>query len=149
MAASLGSKRIVLVNAARVEKSYFDSPLLDATAMREELILGLEQGRDTMLPEVSIETRFKPFVEDTIDRLWSVPATRMLAQPDSRQSVHALTRASRCVLAIGPEGGWVPFERQLLRAHGFEPVSLGARILRVETAIPYLFGQVAAMKRAT
>ncbi|NVJ03334.1 16S rRNA (uracil(1498)-N(3))-methyltransferase, partial [Myxococcus sp. AM009] len=49
--ASLGVDRIVLVNAARVEKSYFDSKVLDATFVHELLLQGLEQARDTRLPE--------------------------------------------------------------------------------------------------
>jgi len=40
------------------------------------------------------------------------------------------------VLAVGPDGGWVPFEADLLEKHGFRPFSLGPRILRVETAVP-------------
>ena len=40
----------------------------------------------------------------------------------------------RVLLAVGPEGGWVPFELELLQAHGFAPVSLGARALRTDTA---------------
>jgi 16S rRNA (uracil1498-N3)-methyltransferase len=38
------------------------------------------------------------------------------------------------VLAIGPEGGWSPRDRELLRAAGFEGMRLGPRILRTETA---------------
>ena len=34
-------------------------------------------------------------------------------------------------LAIGPEGGWIPYEVDLLQASGLNPVQLGARILRV------------------
>ncbi|MGZ3460670.1 MAG: RsmE family RNA methyltransferase, partial [Archangium sp.] len=54
--------------------------------------------------------------------------------------------ASRVVLAVGPDGGWVPFEAELLEAHGFRPVSLGPRILRVETAVPVLLGQLALLR---
>ena len=38
------------------------------------------------------------------------------------------------VLAIGPEGGWSPRDRELLRTAGFEGMRLGPRILRTETA---------------
>ncbi|MDF1551483.1 MAG: RsmE family RNA methyltransferase [Deferrisomatales bacterium] len=37
-------------------------------------------------------------------------------------------------LAVGPEGGWAPEERQLLQDANFRPVSLGPRILRTDTA---------------
>ena len=38
------------------------------------------------------------------------------------------------VIAIGPEGGWSPRDRQQLYAAGFERLRLGPRVLRTETA---------------
>ena len=139
--ASVGLDRIVLVNAARVEKSYFDSAVLAPEAVRELLILGLEQARDTRLPEVLVRKRFRPFVEDELDSLW--PATdRFVAHP-AGQAVRS-PRAERAVVAFGPEGGWVPFEIDLLRARGFAPFTLGPRPLRVEVALPYALGMLRA-----
>lgn len=40
----------------------------------------------------------------------------------------------RAVIAVGPEGGWTESEEKSLGSGGFEPVSLGGRILRAETA---------------
>jgi len=98
-AASLGVDRIVLVNAARVEKSYFDSRVLDPQAIRELLILGLEQARDTRLPEVVMRERFRPFVEDELDVLW--PDTqRLLAHPGAEAPPRRT--AQRAVLAYQP-----------------------------------------------
>jgi RsmE family RNA methyltransferase len=136
-AASMGIDRIVLVNAARVEKSYFDSKVLEG--MEDLLVLGLEQARDTRLPEVLVRERFRPFVEDELGGLW--PDTfRLVAHPGA-ELVNP-RRAQRCVLAIGPEGGWMPFEVELLRAHGFTAFSLGPRTLRVEVAVPYALGML-------
>src|SRR5690606_28312505 len=64
--ASMGVPRLVLLNSYRVEKSFWQTPFLTPEAIREQLILGLEQSRDTVLPEVWIEKRFKPFVEDQL-----------------------------------------------------------------------------------
>jgi RsmE family RNA methyltransferase len=149
--ASLGVDRVVLVNAARVEKSYFDSKVLAPAFVQELLLQGLEQARDTHLPEVLVRERFRPFVEDELDALFGTQALRLLPHPPARQPLTAtgVERASRVVLAIGPDGGWVPFEAQLLEAHGFHPFTLGPRILRVETAVPVLLGQVALLRENT
>ena len=143
--ASLGVKRLVLVNAFRVEKSYFDTPLLEESAVREELVLGLEQGRDTVLPGLSVERLFKPFVEDSLESLWPPTSTRRLIAhpgggPLAREAVGA--QGDRVVLAIGPEGGWIPYEVQMLESRGFARFSLGERILRTEVALPYAVGQL-------
>jgi RsmE family RNA methyltransferase len=45
-------------------------------------------------------------------------------------------------LAIGPDGGWVPFEVELLERAGFTPVSFGPRVLRVEVAVSHVLGRV-------
>ena len=143
-ASSLGIKRLVLVNSYRVEKSYFDSPLLSPEDLREHLVLGLEQARDTVLPEVRIERRFKPFVEDQVEALWSA-ARRLVAHPVPEAPLGqgaAGTAAQRLAVAIGPEGGWIPFEVELLEAYGFQRFSLGPRILRVDVAVPYIVAQL-------
>ena len=139
-AASLGIDRVVLVNASRVEKSYFGSRVLDPAGMRELLMLGLEQARDTRLPEIAIRERFRPFVEDEAGELWA-NVTRLVAHPAAGGG--APGRGARVVLAIGPEGGWVPFEIELLRSRGFLPFSMGPRTLRVEVALPYAIGMLA------
>ena len=145
-AASLGAKRIVLVNAARVEKSYFDTPFLEPEEIDRNLVLGLEQARDTVLPEVLLRPRFRPFVEDELEAFWPRGAcTRLLAHPLDAPALDAPDAprvGPRSVVAIGPEGGWVPFETDLLEAHGFARFALGPRVLRVETAVAFAFGQV-------
>jgi RsmE family RNA methyltransferase len=133
--ASLGVDRVVLVNAARVEKSYFSSKVLDDAF--ELFCEGLEQARDTTPPDLLVRSLFRPFVEDELQTVFPV-GTRLLAHPGAER---ALTRPQgRVVLAIGPEGGWVPFEVELLQAHGFSTVSLGPRPLRVEVAVAYALG---------
>ena len=148
--ASLGVDRVVLINAARVEKSYFSSSVLEPEFMRQLLELGLEQARDTVLPEIAVRERFRPFVEDELGSMFHAEAHRWLAHPLAAQDASQLPRLgsrARVVLAIGPEGGWVPFEVQLLESRGFLGFTLGPRILRVEMAVPLALGQVALARR--
>lgn len=138
--ATMGVERLVLMNSYRVEKSFWDSPFLQTQAIEDELILGLEQGKDTVLPQVIIEKRFKPFVEDRLPEL-SANSLRLVAHPVAKQSCprdvqHAVT------LAIGCEGGFIPYEVDLLAQQGFMPVELGERILRVETAVTALIARL-------
>lgn len=139
---SLGADRVVLVNAARVEKSYFDSKVLNAAFIEELLVQGLEQARDTRAPQVLIRERFRPFVEDELDALFG-ESVRLLPHPPAVASLSVVPRSdSRVVVAVGPEGGWVPFEVELLAKQRFIPFSLGPRILRTEVAVPMLMGQL-------
>jgi 16S rRNA (uracil1498-N3)-methyltransferase len=48
-------------------------------------------------------------------------------------------------LAVGPEGGWTAEEESLFALEGWQPVSLGPRILRAETAGITAMAVVAAM----
>lgn len=134
--AALGAGRIVLLNAARVERVYFDSHWLRDEHYRPLLVEGLMQCGATRLPEVSIQRRFRPFVEDELDAAF--PTTwRLAAHPGPVLPVPAPPgddRTARPLLAIGPEGGWTPYERETLAAHGFQSFSIGERILRSDTA---------------
>lgn len=138
--ASMGVARLVLVNSFRVEKSFWQTPWLEPANIREQLLLGLEQACDTVLPEVILEKRFKPFVEDRLPGL-SADSLKLVAHPGGfPECPRALSEPT--TLAIGPEGGWIPYEVEMLRTAGFQPVQLGSRILRVETAVPALIARL-------
>nr|WP_254621627.1 16S rRNA (uracil(1498)-N(3))-methyltransferase [Stutzerimonas stutzeri] len=138
--ACMGVPRLVLLNSYRVEKSFWQTPFLEPAAIREQLLLGLEQARDTVLPQVSIEKRFKPFVEDRLPQL--AAGTRgLVGHPGDYPSCpRAVT--DPVTLAIGPEGGWIPYEVDKLTEAGLQPVQLGERILRVETAVSALLARL-------
>jgi RsmE family RNA methyltransferase len=138
--AAMGVPRLILVNSYRVEKSFWQTPFLEPEAIREQLILGLEQSRDTVLPEVLIEKRFKPFVEDRLPAI-AADTLGLVGHPgDYPPCPRAVNTA--VTLAIGPEGGWIPYEVELLTKAGLQPVQLGERILRVETAVTALLARL-------
>jgi RsmE family RNA methyltransferase len=134
--AALGVGRIILTNAARVERNYFDAHVLDPQVYRPLLVEGLQQAQDTRLPVVSIHRRFRPLVEDELDTLSS--AELRLVAHLSADAMPIGTAwdagAARVLLAVGPEGGWDDFELRLLNSRGFRLVGLGTRTLRADTA---------------
>lgn len=139
--AAMGVNQLVLVNSYRVEKSFWQTPWLAPEAIREQLLLGLEQACDTVLPEVSLEKRFKPFVQDRLPEL-AANSLKLVAHPGDYPACPRALDAQPLTLAIGPEGGWIPYEVGLLQEAGFMPVQLGPRILRVETAVPALIARL-------
>lgn len=138
--AAMGVHRLVLMNSYRVEKSFWESPWLAPEAVREQLLLGLEQARDTVLPEVVLEPRFKPFVEDRLPGLCR-GSQGLVAHPVAAEPC-PVAIAAPVTLAIGPEGGFIPYEVDLLQEAGFRAVHLGPRILRVETAVTALVARL-------
>ncbi len=141
-ATAMGVKRFLLFHSRRVEKSYWQSGALQPAALETQLRLGLEQARDTILPRVETRRRFRPFVEDELPELGRAGTVLLAAPgaPSRREDPGALGHAT---LIVGPEGGFVPFEIDLLVAHGAEPVGLGERVLRVETAVVALLSRLA------
>jgi len=134
--AALGVGQIILTNAERVERPYFDTHVLEPDHYRPLLIEGLQQAYDTRMPAVSIHRQLKILVEDHLDTMFE-DGTRLMADPSATASMDAVVRArqaERLLLAIGPEGGWNDFERGLLQQHGFAAVGMGSRILRSDTA---------------
>jgi RsmE family RNA methyltransferase len=138
--AELGVAELHLVNSYRVEKSYWHTPALQAHTLRGYLLQGLEQSRDTILPTVACHRRFKPFVEDVLPAM-AAPRRALLAHPGDHPPCLAEPQR-QTLLVIGPEGGFIPYEVEKLAAAGCDTVSLGPRILRVETALTALVGRL-------
>ena len=124
--------------------------MLEPEHVREGLLEGLQQARDTRLPQVSVHKQFKKLVEDKLDGFGPY-AARLVAHPGEGSfpsaKLAALPREARVLLAVGPEGGWTPYELELLAAHGFEAVSWGPRALRTDTACAVLLGLIHAALR--
>jgi len=140
--AECGVRSLHLIHSYRVQRSYWQSPVLAADTLRRYLLEGLSQSIDTVVPTVHQHRRFRPFVEDLLPTLIGGGAA-LLAQPGASSACPGLSATDR-VCVIGPEGGFIPFEVDLLTAAGCQPVSLGLRILRVDTALPVLLGRLGA-----
>jgi 16S rRNA (uracil1498-N3)-methyltransferase len=137
-AVSMGAKRIYLINAWRVEKSYWKSPRL--ARLDEQAILGLEQARDTLLPRIETRRFFRPFVDEELPEI--AHGTRALVAHPRASAPCPRNVREVITLAIGPEGGFIDEEIGSFERAGFEAVSLGARILRVETAVAAILGRL-------
>jgi RsmE family RNA methyltransferase len=138
--AEFGVNELHLINSYRVEKSYWQTPVLQAQTIREYLLQGLEQSRDTMLPQVHCHQRFKPFVEDQFPAM--IDGKRALLAHPGEYPPCPRNLGEETVLVIGPEGGLIPYEVEKLQKAGCETVSLGPRILRVENAVTSLLGRL-------
>ena len=134
--AELGVQRLAVINSYKVEKSFWQSPALSPEKVHQYLMDGLQQAKDTVLPEVTFHRLFKPFAEDELPGL-SADSLALLAHPGLGDACpHQLNKP--VTLAIGPEGGFTPYEVEKLRAIGFEGIHLGDRILKVENALTTL-----------
>lgn len=139
-ATSMGVKEIYIINSWRVEKSYWLSPKLNEESIREHLIAGLEQAKDTLLPEIHLKRLFTPFVRKELPGLIkdNLP---LVAHPLASEPFPDHPQG-KVTLAIGPEGGFISKEIETFEAIGFQSVTLGERILRVETAVPALLSRL-------
>ena len=136
--AGWGVETLILTNATKVERVYFDTHWLQPEQYEPLLIEGLEQSGETRMPKVRVERRLKPLVEDELPH-W--PGTRLLLHPGADACPATQARlAGPTLVAIGPEGGWTDYEVALLRMHGFRCITLGARILRSDIAVHSIMG---------
>jgi 16S rRNA (uracil1498-N3)-methyltransferase len=139
-AATMNVANIHIINANRVQQCYFNSSTMAPETIRKNLLEGLSQGKTTRLPKVTVNQRFKCFFEETLPRLISDHSgepLKLVADVDADTYINKslLANRSRIYLAIGPEGGWVPFELELMHQQGFVPITIGHWPLRVENAV--------------
>ncbi|OTG76365.1 16S rRNA (uracil(1498)-N(3))-methyltransferase [Acinetobacter terrae] len=136
---TLGVEKIILLHSYRVDKSYWQTPFLQQ--LDQYVTLGLEQAGDTIAPKIEIYKRFKPFVEDVLPGLITTDCPAYVAHPYADMKM-PFAIDHPCTIVIGPEGGFIPYEVDLLIKNGCQAVSLGNRIIRTETVIPYVLGRL-------
>jgi len=168
-ATSLGVGRIFFVVCATSDKGYLSSAKLRAQSIMEGLIEGLEQGCDTVLPEVYVYASWERFRREFASRSIfktehqlkivahpyekDFPAAKDAAERRFHPDISSLMEVCRAhakasnnssvMLAIGPERGFIDSEiLTLVSDLGFHGVNLGNRILKVEVALHVLQGAV-------
>ncbi|RRA48652.1 16S rRNA (uracil(1498)-N(3))-methyltransferase [Acidipila sp. EB88] len=135
-ATELGVQRIVPVVARRTEKHLAQAAAARVERWRRIAHEAAKQSRRADLPEVHEPESLKA----ALARTWT--GTRLLLAESERtmmlsDALLALTSGNTeagVVMAVGPEGGWTADEELLFAKHAWQPVSLGPRILRAETA---------------
>jgi 16S rRNA (uracil1498-N3)-methyltransferase len=143
--ASFGVERITLTNAWRVDKSYLSSPRLQPEALAHAARLGAEQGVTTHVPKLLVYRRLMELLDTRFATRGE--GARLIAHPTGKPMELVVGSDAPITVAIGPEGGWIERELETFVARGFTPVSLGAPILRVETAIAAILGQLLLLHR--
>jgi 16S rRNA (uracil1498-N3)-methyltransferase len=95
--------------------------------LRARMMAALLQSQGGWMPEM--------FPDATVERAIAAtpPGTRLLLDPEGTP-ILGTPIAAPVTVALGPEGGIEPHERDLLVEGGFTPVSLGPVLLRFETA---------------
>ncbi len=149
--AMMGIRNIFFIRSNRVEKSFFHSPLLEEENYTKYLINGLQQGKNTQMPIVSIHDKFKPFMQDNLSRFYeekNEQPLKFLPELDVSQTLVDVydKKNKHLLVAIGPEGGWVPFETEMMESLGFHKFKLGDWTLRVEHALTACLAQIGLLK---
>lgn len=151
LATAVGVEALHFVASEEVQKSYLQSKRLRPAAIAAEAHLSLEQVFDSRMPEIVVHRAFRRFCADVLPGLRSAAERALLADCRAQRSVRCAMapqnpgQRGRVVLAIGPESGWAESERTLFDAAGFTGAGLGERILRVETALAILIGELSAI----
>lgn len=141
-AASMGVSALHFFEAERSEPSYAKSSLWTTDEWKDRLWLGTEQSFGTHLPDVSMH----PDLQFALSHL-GADATRIVL--DNYEADSALSKAipadsKSAILALGPERGWSPNERDTFRKNGWKLAHLGPHVLRAETAVTAAVAAAAA-----
>ncbi len=141
-AASMGVQDLHFFEAERGEPSYAQSSLWTSDEWKQRLRLGTEQSFGTHVPEVGMHTDLQSAISFLQGEGVHMALDNYEAAGSLSQQVPAGQR--RAVLALGPERGWSPNERDTFRKNGWKLAHLGAHVLRLETACTVAVGAVSA-----
>ena len=139
--AEYGVENLHLVNSARVEKSYWQSPLLQPEKIDDALMAGMERSKDTLMTNVHLHKRFRPFVEDQLSHLCANRNCWITDMNAAKSAIELDIASTPAVVLSGPEGGFVPFEVELATSKIARSIHLGRRVLSVDTAVTTVLAQ--------
>ncbi len=139
-ATTLGVACIHFVTTERADPNYAASSLWTTGEWRRHLLAGAAQACDTRLPKVTWTRTLASALavlpsSATRLALDNYEAATPLGSALSPQVSGLTPQPSSLTLALGPERGWGPADRDALRTAGFTLCSLGDRVLRLETAV--------------
>ena len=137
---SMGVKKIYLINSWRVEKSFWQSPVLQTESLETSMHAGLEQSCDTRMPVIYLKKLFAPFVNKELPEL-AANTLKLVAHPKTDQPC-PWNIDQPATLVVGPEGGFIDKEIQTFEKFKFIICSMGPRILKVETAVNALVSRL-------
>jgi 16S rRNA (uracil1498-N3)-methyltransferase len=128
----VGVARIVPVIARRT-----DAHLASASAKRTErwrriALQAAEQSRRATPPEIADPVKFSDAVR--LAGGLRIVLSESEQQTQLREAAESEPAEEDIILAVGPEGGWTAEELQQFQTTRWIPASLGATILRAETA---------------
>lgn len=144
--ASLGINALFFIRTEKVQKSYLQSKSLTEHEIQHHITRGLEQACDPIAPKVAIHMgTFPQFIKENTPQLTSNDTCFLVA--DTRAETSSLIgkvykNQKQIVLALGPESGWSKKEVVKFKELGAHCISLGPRVLRVETALAVTLGQI-------
>ena len=144
--AEYGVDNLYLINSARVEKSFWQSPLLQQEKIHDALMAGMERSKDTIMTNVLLHQRFRPFIEDKLPGICGDRDCWLTDMNATRSAVDIDISSKPSVVMIGPEGGFVPFETELAISTIAQPIHLGGRTLSVDTAVTTVLAQALPKK---
>lgn len=130
-ASSMGVRYFHFFPAKLSEKSYGDSKIWSDGKAEQAMIDGLSQSAHYWhCPEIHLYKSMNQLPSfDSADR-------RILSLADGqKKSMKPIDKEKDLVLAFGPERGFTSEEDQILQERGFQAVSLGPSVLRVEIAV--------------
>ena len=131
-ATELGIAQITPILARRTEKHLAQAAPRRIERWRRIAHEASQQSRRTTVPAIADPTPLKA----ALTQMQS-PSRILLSETEQTTTLSAALGSSpqaETTIAIGPEGGWTPEEMTLFLDHQWQPVTLGPRILRAETA---------------